>query len=148
MQLEGDDVLIHKLTALERRIAAPILVLEKIGTDIQRVVGATFTGQGRRGGGSWQKLSKYEVVYKRERNLDPRILISTRHLMESYTQGAPVVTPQGITIDSDAEYGKFHQYGLGKNPKREFLVFTVQDETRWTEMMKRDLLKAYTGVKI
>lgn len=150
INLFGDKMFEYRARNLQKRIINPMLVLNRIADDMMRVIDATFRSQGRRYGGSWHALSPSEVRQKAALRQDPRILIATGALRRAYTKRGDdhqqlIVTPSGITLDSDLAYAEVHQKGLGDMPKREFIHFDARDKARWTLMIKRDLAQAYRG---
>lgn len=151
MTIIGEDRFIYRMRAVAAAVAAPMHGLEEVATDMMRVIRATFTGQGRRGGGSWHALDKATIRNKARKGQDPRILIATSALMNSYTRRGDShqqlsVTPSGITLDSTLTYGEVHQLGEGV-PKREFIKFYPNDKARWKRMIEADLHAAYRGVR-
>jgi phage gpG-like protein len=127
--------------------------MNDIVDDMMRVIGATFTGQGRRYGGSWHHLAKATIRDKARRGLDPRILIARGRLMNSMTKRRSrnqslIVSGSEIQLDSKLPYARTHQYGDRDRgiPKREFIKFYPQDRARWARMAEDALRKAITGV--
>lgn len=121
--------------------------------DMFRVIRATFTGQGRRGGGSWRALDPATVARKVRKGQDPRILMATHHLVDSFTlRGSRFmrssVTKDVILLDSTLPYKDVHQYGdPGRNiPARPFIDFTPRDRSRWVKMCEASLMEAMRGV--
>lgn len=146
----GGERFQHSVDRLAWRVGEPIVALNRIADDMMKVIGNTFTSQGRRYGGSWQALDKATIREKARKHQDPRALIASGALMRSYTQRSSPdqvlhVTPSGITLESLRDYGEYHQLGAGENPKREFIKFYPPDRARWTKMIERELMAAYRG---
>lgn len=131
----GSQELLHPKTSLRR-----------IRDDMYRVVRATFTGQGRRYGGSWHHLSKARVREKARRGLDPRILIASEKLMNSLTKPRSrnqylSITDTSLEIASTLSYADTHQFGDPDRgiPARPFIDFDYRDVDRWIRIMHEDL---------
>src|SRR4051812_31916579 len=126
--------------------------LNKIADDMFRVIGATFSSQGRRYGGSWKALDPQTVKRKAAAgSLDPRILIASGALMRSVShEGDPnqifQVTGSEIILDSTLDYAEAHQRGNDHVPKRQFIKFYPQDRRRWVGIVQDELRNAILGV--
>lgn len=153
IHIVGIEELRLRTTRLEKRIADPAIAYNRIADDMMKVIRLNFTSQGRRGGGSWQGINKAWRNRKIKELKDPRILIKSGRLMNSWTirgnrDQKLAFTPTGFTLDSDVPYGIFHQEGSGHNPKRQFISFSSTDRRRWTKMMRDDLMSAYRGGRV
>jgi phage gpG-like protein len=125
--------------------------LNEIADDMMNVVEATFTGQGRRYGGSWKALEPATIRRKLKKGQDSRILIATGAMMDSMTKRGDenqhlVVTADSIELSSNLDYPEVHQKGKGHMPQRKFIQFYSQDRKRWSNMVKADLMAAMSGV--
>ena len=122
--------------------------LELVADDVMRVIRATFMSQGRRYGGSWAHLDPDTIREKVKHGQDPRILIATEALMNSWSRRGPNqrlrVTGSYIELDSKLAYGDVHQEGDEERglPARPFIAFDPRDEIRWAKIAERQLLKA------
>lgn len=126
--------------------------LDKIRKDMFRVLRATFTGQGRRYGGSWQALKPETLQRKIDAGLDPRILIARRRLMDSFTRRESRymrtrITNSRIELSSILPYADTQQYGdEGRGiPARPFIDFHVRDHERWANILLREMAGAFHG---
>lgn len=148
IKIFGEQQAIFRLRNLQHRVADPFVALNRVADDMMRVIGVTFTGQGRRFGGSWHALDPATVRNKAREGEDPRILIASKRLMHSYThRGHPdqrlTIFPDGITLDSSVPYAEVHQIGNDDVPQRKFIDFAPQDHQRWARMIRDDLMAAY-----
>lgn len=146
----GEELFQHRLRNLKAEVFDPKAALNDIVDDQLRVIGATFSSQGRRYGGSWQALDKDTVKEKRAAGEDPRILIATGKLYRAYSvRGARHqvlhITRSGITLGSTLGYAGVHQYGTDDVPQRQFVNFYPQDKARWARMMEDSFDKAWRG---
>lgn len=122
--------------------------LNKVADDIMRVIRATFMSQGRRYGGSWEFLDKETVQRKAAAGQDPRILIATEKLMNSWTQRGGdqhlKITGDYIALESQVPYADVHQFGDEDKgiPARPYINFDPRDIHRWTSILERDLMRA------
>lgn len=126
--------------------------LWEVREDMFRVIRATFTGQGRRGGGSWKALDPATAARKARLGLDPRILFARGRLYDSFTRRGSRfmrshVTNEEIFLDSTLPYADTHQFGDPERgiPARPFIDFTPVDRNRWVKMCERSLMEAMRG---
>lgn len=120
--------------------AAPAFV--SIADMIFKIEEATFNGGGRRGGGSWKKLTDEWLTRKVRTGLDPRINHATLALRKSMTVlGAEhqnlEIGPQSLRISSDLPYAATAQR------HRPFVKFTLTDKQRIRAEMRRHLVNAF-----
>jgi phage gpG-like protein len=126
--------------------------LLRVREDMFRVIRLNFTSQGRRGGGSWKMIDTETAKRKAAKNLDPRILMATHKLMDSFTKRESrymrsSVTRDQIKLDSTLPYASTHQYGDDERgiPARPFITFLPNDRMRWVKMCERELIGAMRG---
>lgn len=148
IKMFGEELFQHRLRNLKAEVYNPKVALNEIADDMLRVIGATFSSQGRRYGGSWHALDKDTVKEKRAAGEDPRILIATGKLYKAYSvRGAPRqvlrITRSGITLGSTLPYAGVHQYGTDDVPQRQFVNFFPQDKARWAKMMEDSFDRAW-----
>jgi phage gpG-like protein len=138
-------------------------VMERIVVDMMRVEKRVFSGQGRRGGGSWPELApdtvrKKGVGYQnilRTSNANPNYskiggAQSIDTLYRSLTQpGAPYqvlgIRNNIIRFGTSRPYAGAHQRGswLRSIPARPFLTFLEADYVRWTRMIAEHLMEPF-----
>jgi phage gpG-like protein len=120
------------------------LPMIEIAGDMLRTTEIVFTSRGKRGGGSWKKLSPNTV-----RRWGPHpILELTSTLRDSVTvPGAPYqileVSNDFIEFGTEVESAGFQQEGTRKMPARPFLRFIPADFTRWNNILVRHLIKSH-----
>lgn len=126
--------------------------LWEIREDIFRIIRINFISQGRRGGGSWKQLDPRTAAAKARRGQDPRILIATGKLMDSFTRRGSrymrsAVNKDRIYLDTTLPYADTHQYGDQSRgiPTRPFIRFLPQDKKRWVKMCESHLMEAMRG---
>jgi len=130
--------------------------MSKIVIDMMRIEHDVFKSGGRRGGGSWKKLSPETV---RRKGGDTRILRHTDALYASLTEpGAPFqilgITKYGLDFGTSRPWAFVHQYGSeGKVtptgvtlrpdiPRRPFLKFIPSDYSRWNRWIAEYITKS------
>jgi len=150
IKIFGDEVMRRKLLRGAAVAANPKPALELIADDMMRVIDATFTGQGRRYGGSWAALDPKYVEKKSRAGLDPRILIASGDLRRSMTVRGDEnqylkVDHTGIELESELEYAARQQFGGDGIPARPFIAFYPQDRARWVRIIEDELRSAMTG---
>lgn len=133
--------------------------IHEIVFDALRVTKANFSGEGRRGGGSWAQLS--DETYKKRGTRHP--ILRTSNTQEGYSKiggndelyrsvtvkGAPYqilhIENDGFELGTDRPFAYVHQYGSPnrKIPARPFLRFTPVDERRWKTIITRHLMRVF-----
>lgn len=148
IRIFGDKEAVIRFERGQRRLTNMKPALENVADDIMRVIRATFTSQGRRYGGSWEYLDRETVRDKAREGKDPRILIASQRLMDSWTKRDHDdqrlrVTTRSITLDSAVPYAEVHQEGDEEMgiPARPYIAFDRRDVDRWAKIVERDLLR-------
>jgi phage gpG-like protein len=118
----------------------------KIVTDIYRIEESIFNSRGRRGGGSWKKLSPVTVRIKGH----DTILEDTGDLRDSLTQ--PNHRYQVLDIQNEhfifgtsRPYAYVQQRGGSPSmiPPRSFIRFMDEDLARWNRILLEHLTEAF-----
>jgi phage virion morphogenesis protein len=146
IRVEGVAAVTLMLERFEQRMGDVRPVMRRIATDMQRIESAMFTGQGRRGGGSWKRLAPSTVATKARKNQDPRILIATQALMNAASGGRNStwdVTRTGVFVEINLPYAGIQQHGglsgRGRKvriPARPYFRWTEYDFNRWTKWIQ------------
>jgi phage gpG-like protein len=157
IRIIGEEHVRRAFNAGGTYIAHPDMTMRDIQLNVHSVIRNTFHSQGRRYGGSWQKLSDRWAKRKADLGWDARTLFGkpgTPLYTAFATKDAPEqhahVTGSDIEIDTDIEYADVHQFGgLGWGgsviPARPFIVFDERDVDRWIKMLEKDLGRAMRG---
>lgn len=121
--------------------------LDVVADDMMYVIEKTFTGQGRRYGGSWAALSPETVKRKAAKGQDPRINIATGRMMRAFSlRGGDHqllhVGPHSIELGSDLDYPEHTQYGTSRMPARPFIDFYPQDRKLWAKICREYVVEA------
>jgi phage gpG-like protein len=127
------------------------VVLDKVADDMMQVIARTFSGQGRRGGGSWQFLTENWLKTKERHNWDPRILFAQHWLVKSMTERGDddqvlSVDDKSIRLDSSLPYAEIHQTGGEHIPARPYIDFLESDVSRWADMCETYIYAAMGGL--
>jgi phage gpG-like protein len=116
VQLIGGDKVeaVLRRSAVNTRNAAP--AFDRIATYLMRITEKQFESQGRRGGGSWARLTPAWAQRKVALGGDPRILHFTGALRRSVTTRKArgqilVVQRDSLQFGSELEYAAVHQRG-------------------------------------
>lgn len=122
-------------------LSDPRPALEIVADDVLRSIGATFSSQGRRYGGSWRAISPKWLKWKIDHGKDPRILHMNGTLRAAFSErGAEHqilnVTMTGISLRSDLKYDR------RQNEARPFVNFYPQDQKRWVAIMEQEMKAA------
>lgn len=126
--------------------------LDEVADDMMDTLDKIFSAQGRRGGGSWQGLSRYWAKYKEKQGWDPRILHAQGFLRDSWTVRGDEnqdlhVGRSHIRLDSHLEYAEAHQVGLGHLPARPYVDFSERDVARWVRICEDRIYEAMNRLR-
>jgi phage gpG-like protein len=121
--------------------------LNTVADDMMYVIEKTFTGQGRRYGGSWAALDEQTIKRKAAKGQDPRINIATGAMMRAFSLRDSEhqilhVLPHSITLDSDLDYPGYIQDGTDRMPARPFIEFYPQDRKLWAKICAEYIAEA------
>lgn len=134
MTMSGHQQVLQAIAGLEERLARPEPVLEVIADLLEAHVAAQFAGEGSRGASPWAPLAPSTVQARTRRwgyyrqapsfgaaGARP-ILTWTGRLRRSFSRtGAGhvrQVSASGLTWGSSVPYGRFHQRGGRRLPRR------------------------------
>lgn len=141
------EALAGKLTLSAEEAVHTLEPMLEIEADMFRIERSVFSSGGRRGGGSWKKLSDSTVKRK---GGDSRILQDTDALYDSVTRkGAEFqileTTNTGILFGTDRPWAYVQQSGsvAAGVPARPFLRFLPTDIDRWTELLLYHVAKPF-----
>ena len=122
-------------------------VFERVSLDMLRIENLVFRSQGRRGGGSWKRLTPgtlrqkgmYQIFYtKYALPTYNKPGFGNDTLVNSLTKlGARYqirhVDKEGLYFGTSRPFAKLHQEGSLNLPARPFIRFLPEDWARWAE---------------
>lgn len=121
-----------------------------VATLFMNAIDQTFESQGRRGGGSWKRLSPKWAARKARKGLDPRILHMGRNhplrrsLTKRRARGQILnIGPQSMTLESTIAYAARHQFGHDKTPARPYIKLTKYDTANAAQIVKNHLTRQW-----
>lgn len=135
------DIIRKRLQGMEDRSFNAAPAFDEIAGMMMDIMGKVFDSQGRRGGGSWRKLTSDWLARKRHDGLDPRILHSTGALRESLTvRGADDqivdISARNLVFGSQLPYAERQHYGDDHIPARPYVDrFTEKDVRRMKQVL-------------
>ena len=118
----------HNTKVIQMRLRGRVIADLMLG-----IMGKVFDSQGRRGGGSWRRLTEEWLSRKREDGLDPRILHASGALRESVTRRGALdqiidISNDGLLFGSQLPYAERMHYGDSHIPARPYInKFTEKD---------------------
>jgi len=137
-------VIEEKIKYMGRKGRAPRPAMLQISGKMVLAVDQRFQSQGRRGGGSWRKLSEDWLFAKLARGLDPRILFATGELHRSlvrinHPNNKLRITGTSIEYGSTLPYANTQMFGdPARNiPARPYIRFTAADRREWANILLR-----------
>ena len=131
-----------------------------------------FRSEGGHGSGGWAPLSPRYAAWKAgrrkghgrkgskrraaneeagRRQAGNKILVLYGDLSKSLTQrplGFEHFTPRSMTIGSDVVYGKYHQRGGPRLPRRRPIEFRESERRTWVREIQRFVVSGRTGGKL
>lgn len=147
VEAQGTERVARKMTLSGARAADAREAFGHIINLIFKIESQIFQSQGRRGGGSWQRLTLDWLRRKTHSpGLDTRILHATGALRRSVTErGAPhqilELSPNHLRFGTDRPGAQAHQTGTGGMPKRQFIKFTEKDRRDMRELMAKHIIR-------
>lgn len=122
LQIEvlGEDVVSRRLLRFSEHVEDARPAFRKIAAMLEAAALKRFESEGAFGGEPWAPLAESTL---RGKDGSKGILVDSGRLRASLTQEtAPdairVLLPQSMQWGSSVEYGKFHQSGTGRMPRR------------------------------
>ena len=116
----------QKLFRVAENVDRPQRTFHHVAKMLGLIMEQRFESQGRRGGGSWKKISEQWKARKAESGLDTRILFATHRLKNSLTDADH---PDNIMITRRKElvWGTEVPYAARQDRERPFLKLTKAD---------------------
>lgn len=105
-----------------------------------------FRTEGRASSAGWAPLSPNYAAWKARHYPGEPILQREHDLVRSLTErpfGVERIEPDAMWLGSDVFYGKFHQHGTPRMPRRRPVEFTETERRRWAKILQRFIV---TGV--
>jgi len=149
----GDKVVATQFTRMGQRAANAAPALRNVGEYLMQVTDTQFSSQGRRGGGSWAKLSPQWLFRKQRLGHDPRILHMSGALRRSVTKwnargSTHQVSNTQLIFGTNLPYAGRHQFGYETTPKRQFLKVTDRDRVHMRNLIRDHLMEAWRGGRL
>lgn len=136
VEYKGADVVVRNLFETATRASDPRPAFREVGRDFLRVTGSEFS---RGGIPRWAPLASSTIERKRSAGLDPRILIATGRLRDSYaSEGGDHIermTRADVEMGTKVPYAHFHRDGLKRMPKRPVTI-ARSDQRRWVAYVR------------
>jgi len=116
----------EKLFRVSENVVRPQRAFLHAADFLMHITDMTFESQGRRGGGSWKRISEAWKARKEDLNLDPRILHATLRLRKSLTRRGH--SEQVLIMNrKELKFGTSVPYAGRQNAVRPFLKLTSSD---------------------
>lgn len=149
----GDEVVATKFQRMGVDALNAKPVFKDIAKYMMEITEKQFESQGRRGGGSWKRLSPLWLKQKERKGWDTRILHQkyprSNTLRKSVTRsraGGQIleITDTSVNFGSSLPYAGRHQYGYGKTPARPYLKILKGDSEKIRGMIRDHLMQQWT----
>ena len=160
ISISGLQPVLDRLAGLEERLARPEPALEVVADLLEAHVARTFGTQGRWLGAGWAPLAASTVKARARRwgtyrqaptgGAGPTgpILVWTGRLRGSFQRGSSehvrLVSSSSLTWGSSVPYGRYHQAGGARLPRRAMLAF--RDDWQLRELVFQPLRLWLQGV--
>lgn len=119
ISVNGATRVVEKIDGLEKLFANPRPALEDIGDLIVSETDKQFETSGSRFGKKWKKLKRATQIQKAKLGYGSKgILERTGELRYGFKKD---VARYKVTVSNPITYYKYHQLGMGYNPKRVML---------------------------
>lgn len=124
----------------------------EVTTYLMNVIDKTFSSEGRRGGGSWKRLSTRWLRFKVSRGFDTRILhqhrpsVLRRSVTKRRARGQVLlITPHSMTLASNLDYAATQQFGRPSRgiPARPFIKTTPTDREQMRNIVRDHLMRPW-----
>jgi phage gpG-like protein len=104
-----------------------------------------FSSEGAYGGARWSPLSPAYGAWKARHAPGKPILQLSGELMRSLTQGPEidVEEPSYAIFGSAVDYGRYHQHGTPRMPKRPPIALTEAERQEWVRVVQRFLVTGH-----
>lgn len=118
-----------------------------VRAEFYQIENEQFDSEGGKGGsGRWKELSaRYKVRKIARYGAGKKIMEATGDLRRSLTSNGEGsvyrTTKDTIEIGSSIDYGRYHQRGSGKLPKRKIIDFSEEQKKRLTKTVQRSLIR-------
>jgi phage gpG-like protein len=135
----GDVQLDRTLERFAESVADATPAWEKMADRFVRVERRQFASEGAYGSGGWAPLSPRYAAWKAAHYPGKPILRRTDDLWRSLTTGPAirVITPSMMIVGSDVAYGRYHQRGGPKLPRRRPVEFPEAERREWVKILQR-----------
>ena len=146
-KISGAKVVETKFRKMSRRAADARPAWERVAEIIREGIDKNFRSQGRRGGGSWRRLSRPWAQRKRQAKADPRILFGSGLLHASLTRKGHEdhvykPTRTSLALGTAVPYGRVHRTGSKRQgiPKRDYTRMTSRERDRMRAAVRDHLM--------
>lgn len=132
----------RKLFQVAENVDRPQKSFRHVADYLRHVLDQRFESQGRRGGGSWKKISHRWRERKVQLGLDPRILHATLRLRRSLTQrqhADQIVT----TTRRELVFGTIVPYAAKQDRTRPFMKLTPYDRRQLAQTITSEFVSPF-----
>lgn len=144
----GDEQFERSLLRIERHAGDLRPVWDLIEEDIKEINRQQFFSEGARSSGGWAPLADSTIAYKRSHGYPLDILQRTGALFDAATG---FTDPNQEVIKQDdwmvfrvtgdpGEYGRYHQSGTSRMPRRRVVEFTEADKIQFVKDIQRYIM--------
>jgi phage gpG-like protein len=148
----GDKLVSTKFERMNHDVLNAKPAFNEVARYMMEATDTTFQSQGRRGGGSWKRLSPGWSKYKLRHAQNPLILHQfhprsgslRRSVTRPRAKGQILeITDTKMRLGSSLPYAARHQYGYGHTPARPYLKFTKNDAVKIRGMIRDHLMQVW-----
>jgi phage gpG-like protein len=133
----GEDQIDRELAGIEHAAADMRPAFEELRRRFLTIERRQFATQGGYSGG-WAPLSPRYRAWKAQHYPGKTILRRTDALWRSLTEGpaVAVLEPSYMVLGSDVAYGRFHQQGGGRLPRRRPVEIADAERREWVKVIQ------------
>ena len=142
----GDEQVTRTLEAIEDRISNSREAFDAMGDRLEAAEIRQFASEGAFGSGGWTALSPAYGAWKARNYPGAPILVRTGELRDDLTQrpfSIDVVEDRMALFGSAVPYGRFHQGGTDRMPRRRPIELPGSGREEWAKVMQRWIMGSW-----
>ena len=144
--VEGETQIDRTLARFHENVTDARPLWEELADKFARAEVRQFNSEGGYGSGGWPALSPRYAAWKAHHYPGKPILEREGALRKSLTKrpfGVEVIEPGFMVVGSGIDYGKYHQAGAGRLPRRRPVELPESTRRSWIRLIQRFIVTGY-----
>jgi phage gpG-like protein len=147
IEVFGEDIIRRRLLRMGERGADATQGFKAIASILRRSTELNFASEGASSGEPWAPLAESTLKAKKRKGQDEKILQATHALKNSLlgwlnSRHIQVITPTEMRWGSRVSYGRYHQKGTDRIPRRPPVRLRETDKRSAVKAMQRVIVGA------